>query len=122
MENGKNEKNGRNGGGTVRSDRPRDKVGDKVGGEVRRKVGGRNPKSESPGKRGGQPVLGVTMGDPAGVGPELCLRVLQESGEVGECVPVVFGDESVVRRLSRAGLSGPECRVVSLKEWERCGP
>jgi len=115
MQNEKNGWKGRNGGrGTVRSNEAKEKVRDKGKDKVRDKVGDKAREKEGP-------VLGLTMGDPAGVGPELCVRALLESGELGECVPVVFGDESVVSRLSKAGLRGPECRVVSLEEWERCG-
>jgi 4-hydroxythreonine-4-phosphate dehydrogenase len=41
------------------------------------------------------------MGDPAGIGPEICLRALQESAVLERCVPVLFGDASVLRRLSK---------------------
>jgi 4-hydroxythreonine-4-phosphate dehydrogenase len=40
------------------------------------------------------------MGDPAGVGPELCLRVLADPGLTGTCRPVVFGDAVVLRRVA----------------------
>jgi 4-hydroxythreonine-4-phosphate dehydrogenase len=67
-------------------------------------------------------VLGLTMGDPAGIGPELCLRALKEHAEAAEWTPVVFGDAGVFRRLERTGFSGPGCRVMSLAEWEKEGP
>ncbi|ACB75433.1 4-hydroxythreonine-4-phosphate dehydrogenase PdxA [Opitutus terrae] len=46
------------------------------------------------------PRIAVTMGDPAGIGPETCLRLLNnpELAQVG--VPVVFGDVGVLRRVS----------------------
>jgi 4-hydroxythreonine-4-phosphate dehydrogenase len=48
-----------------------------------------------------RPVLGLTMGDPAGIGPELCLRALGDSALRRRCVPVLFGDAEVLRRLQR---------------------
>ena len=45
-----------------------------------------------------RPVLGLTMGDPAGIGPEICLRALRDSSVLAECVPVLFGDVGVLRR------------------------
>jgi 4-hydroxythreonine-4-phosphate dehydrogenase len=48
------------------------------------------------------PVIAVTMGDPAGVGPELCLRLLRESSLLAACRPVIFGDADVLRRVSDA--------------------
>ncbi|MBM3880535.1 MAG: 4-hydroxythreonine-4-phosphate dehydrogenase PdxA [Verrucomicrobia bacterium] len=73
------------------------------------------------------------MGDPAGIGPELCLRALREPAVLAECVPVLFGDAAVVQRLlslesfSSLGLKGHEgtertkaspCRTVSLADWQ----
>lgn len=46
------------------------------------------------------PVVAVTMGDPAGVGPELCLRLLRETSILDLCRPVVFGDADVLRRVA----------------------
>ncbi|MFA6543819.1 MAG: 4-hydroxythreonine-4-phosphate dehydrogenase PdxA [Limisphaerales bacterium] len=43
------------------------------------------------------PRIAITMGDPAGVGPEICLRLLANAELARECVPVVFGDASVLR-------------------------
>lgn len=47
-----------------------------------------------------RPVIAVTMGDPAGVGPELCLRLLREPSLLALCRPVVFGDADVLRRVA----------------------
>lgn len=53
-----------------------------------------------------RPVLGLTMGDPAGIGPELCLRALRDPAVLGQCVPVLFGDAGVLQRFEKeAGLS-----------------
>ena len=42
------------------------------------------------------------MGDPAGVGPELCLKLLAaaEAGEFPDCLPVVFGSRLVLERVA----------------------
>ena len=45
-----------------------------------------------------KPIIAVTMGDPAGVGPEVCLRALNDAGVRDHCVPVVFGDSAVLKR------------------------
>lgn len=39
------------------------------------------------------------MGDPAGIGPELCLRVLADAEVNAHCVPVLFGDAGVLNRV-----------------------
>jgi 4-phospho-D-threonate 3-dehydrogenase / 4-phospho-D-erythronate 3-dehydrogenase len=46
------------------------------------------------------PRIAVTMGDPAGIGPEICLRVLQGAELAEVCVPIVFGDVTVLRRVA----------------------
>jgi 4-hydroxy-L-threonine phosphate dehydrogenase PdxA len=42
------------------------------------------------------------MGDPAGVGPELCLRTLSSPEILAQCQLVVFGHAAVLRRVSDA--------------------
>ena len=37
------------------------------------------------------------MGDPAGVGPEICLDLLADSSIADRCTPIVFGDAEVLR-------------------------
>ena len=64
------------------------------------------------------PRVAVSMGDPAGIGPEICLRLLADSRVLERFIPVVFGDGEVLARVARAcRLPGPD-RVVT----ERQGP
>ena len=55
------------------------------------------------------------MGDPAGIGPELCLRALAEPQVLAGCVPVVFGDEGTLRHVNAAsGIPLPqEVQILS---------
>jgi 4-hydroxythreonine-4-phosphate dehydrogenase len=65
------------------------------------------------------PRLAITMGDPAGVGPELCLRVLADPRVRELCVPVVFGDASILLRVAhRLGLDPPQ-QVIARADWAR---
>ncbi|TAK91919.1 MAG: hypothetical protein EPO07_19555, partial [Verrucomicrobia bacterium] len=50
-----------------------------------------------------RPILGLTMGDPAGIGPEICLRALAEKSVLEQCVPVLFGDAGVLERVAEIG-------------------
>lgn len=55
-----------------------------------------------------RPVIALTMGDPAGVGPEICLRVVADPLVLQCCVPVIFGSAAVLERVARAcGLGTP---------------
>ncbi len=62
-----------------------------------------------------RPVLALTMGDPAGIGPEICVRALTEPAVLKRCVPVLFGDAGVLARLKMA--SKVKFTTVSLQEW-----
>lgn len=42
------------------------------------------------------------MGDPAGVGPELCLRLLADPKMCELCAPIVFGSAEVLKRVGAA--------------------
>ena len=69
-----------------------------------------------------KPLIAVTMGDPAGVGPEICLQLLANE-EVREiATPVIFGDARLLARCARqTGLQALP-RIVSEIEWsEKCG-
>jgi 4-hydroxythreonine-4-phosphate dehydrogenase len=44
----------------------------------------------------GTPLLGITMGDPAGVGPEIIARARARPEVTGACRPVVIGDRGVM--------------------------
>jgi 4-hydroxythreonine-4-phosphate dehydrogenase len=42
------------------------------------------------------PIIGITMGDPVGVGPEIILRALQDQAIYEICRPMVVGDRNVL--------------------------
>lgn len=44
--------------------------------------------------------IAITMGDPAGVGPELCVRLLCESDVGDRCVPVIYGSDEILKRAA----------------------
>lgn len=45
-----------------------------------------------------QPVIGITMGDPAGIGPEIIVKALEEDIIWNTCLPFVFGDFGVMEK------------------------
>lgn len=64
-----------------------------------------------------QPRIAVTMGDPAGVGPEVCLRLLGNREVISELIPIVFGDRVVLEAVAlRTGLP-LNAAVISLDQW-----
>lgn len=59
-----------------------------------------------------RPIVGVTMGDPAGVGPEVVVRALGERDIYDRCRPLVVGDLATVERTV-AGVGLPlQTRLV----------
>lgn len=52
------------------------------------------------------PILAITMGDPAGIGPEIVVRALNHKETYNQCRPIVTGDAEVIRLAVKAlGLS-----------------
>ncbi len=51
-----------------------------------------------------RPRIAVTMGDPAGIGPELCLKMLDDPAVLGEVAPVIYGSGALLARV--AGVCG----------------
>jgi 4-phospho-D-threonate 3-dehydrogenase / 4-phospho-D-erythronate 3-dehydrogenase len=46
-----------------------------------------------------KPVIGVTMGDPAGIGPEIVLKALLSDEVRSLCTAVVYGDVALMQRM-----------------------
>ncbi len=44
------------------------------------------------------PIIGITMGDPTGIGPEIIVKALSTEEPFRACRPVVFGDREVLSR------------------------
>lgn len=47
------------------------------------------------------PVVGITMGDPAGVGPEIILKSLNNKEVYQQCRPIVIGDAKILDRAQQ---------------------
>lgn len=53
------------------------------------------------------------MGDPAGVGPEICLDLLADSSVLDFCIPIVIGDLAVLEQCAEAtGKAAPTLSIV----------
>ena len=53
-----------------------------------------------------KPILAITMGDPAGIGPEIVVRALSHESTYQKCRPIVTGDANVMRKaVSLLGLN-----------------
>lgn len=45
-----------------------------------------------------KPVIGIPMGDPSGIGPEIIIKAFQDSEIFEKCCPVVIGDITTLER------------------------
>lgn len=45
-----------------------------------------------------KPVIGITMGDASGIGPEIIVKALQSAQVYEQCKPVVIGDYKILER------------------------
>lgn len=60
-----------------------------------------------------RPVIAVTPGDPAGIGPEIVLGALGDEDVYEKCIPVIIGHAGVLRRCSEAsGISAGEIVAI----------
>lgn len=65
------------------------------------------------------PTVAVTMGDPAGIGPEIVVRALGEADVHAACRPVVVGDPRIIARAAEL-VKGP-LRVRSVQDARGAG-
>jgi 4-hydroxythreonine-4-phosphate dehydrogenase len=67
------------------------------------------------------PLIGITMGDPTGIGPEIILKTLSLEAPFQFCRPVVLGDEGVLSRTADflgLGLAVEETTEIPLNGYE----
>ncbi len=60
-----------------------------------------------------KPVIGIPMGDPAGIGPEIILKALAEDEIYDICTPVVIGSADVLNKIERVVKSGLKLNKIS---------
>jgi len=48
-----------------------------------------------------KPRIGITMGDPAGIGPEVVLKAAAESEVGAACIPIIIGDAQLLAHNAR---------------------
>ncbi len=64
-----------------------------------------------------KPIVGITMGDPAGNGPEITIKALAHKDLYDRCKPIVVGDaqilEQATRFVNRADINIHVCEKVS---------
>src|ERR1043166_4930533 len=60
-----------------------------------------SPSNPGPRPRRVLPRIGITMGDPAGIGPEVVLKAVAEEEVRRACIPVIIGDAQLLAHTAR---------------------
>lgn len=60
-----------------------------------------------------KPIIGITMGDPSGIGPEIVVRVVENPEVRDRCITVVIGDPEVMDQAIRLNKSSLGVNVIS---------
>ncbi|UCD70795.1 MAG: 4-hydroxythreonine-4-phosphate dehydrogenase PdxA [Syntrophobacterales bacterium] len=61
-------------------------------------------------------IIGITMGDPVGIGPEIIVKALAQTEVFTSCKPLVFGDANVLKEANRV-LNSP-CTINPVRTAE----
>src|SRR5215510_7863954 len=56
---------------------------------------------DAPHSPAARPRVGITMGDPAGIGPEVVLKAVAEEEVRAVCQPIIIGDAQVLAHNAR---------------------
>jgi 4-hydroxythreonine-4-phosphate dehydrogenase len=60
-----------------------------------------------------KPVIGIPLGDPAGIGPEIVVKALSEKEIFEKCRPLVVGDKEVIKQALKFCRLDMELNVVT---------
>lgn len=59
-----------------------------------------------------KPYIGITMGDAAGIGPEIIVKALQEKSIYEQCCPVVIGDAKILEKAIQVTKSEASLHII----------
>ena len=66
-----------------------------------------------------KPIVGITMGDPAGSGPEITIKALADPEQYSYCRPIVVGDVKVMEQAKK--FVGREDIVIQMQHVDGAG-
>ena len=77
-------------------------------------MAGKSAKGEPPTGERRVPLVAITMGDPAGVGPEIAVKALADERVQRACRPLLVGSAEVLADAAR--IVGSAARIVALDD------
>jgi 4-hydroxythreonine-4-phosphate dehydrogenase len=69
---------------------------------------------------GGKPILGITMGDPSGIGPEISVKALGQAKVYEICRPLIIGDAGVMERAAREAVKRQDIVIHPVSSVGEC--
>src|SRR6476469_1508999 len=66
-----------------------------------------------------RPVIGLTLGDPAGIGPEIVVKSLLDSSLFDIARPIIFGNAAALEAARELVPGAPSVRIVTSVESAR---
>ena len=63
-----------------------------------------------------KPIIGITMGDPAGIGPEVVVKAVTDEKVKQICYPLVFGSDGIIFSAAKSFLKNATLRKIVLLE------
>ena len=57
-----------------------------------------------------RPIVGITMGDPAGTGPEISIKALADPAQYEFCRPLIIGDADIMEQ-AKGFVGHPEIKI-----------
>jgi 4-hydroxythreonine-4-phosphate dehydrogenase len=67
-----------------------------------------------------KPILGITMGDPSGCGPEITIKALGHREVYETCRPVVIGDARVLEKAAREAVKRQDMIIHPVSSVKEC--
>lgn len=67
-----------------------------------------------------KPIIGITMGDPSGIGPEIIIKALGDPAVYKKCRPFVIGNELILRKT--AGSLGIDIDIAKNPDLKQFSP
>ena len=61
-----------------------------------------------------KPILGITMGDPASIGPEITVKALSDPAIYEKCSPIIIGDAAVME--AAVGIVGKNVKINAVSD------
>jgi len=67
-----------------------------------------------------KPILGITMGDPSGIGPEIAVKALCSESVYNTCRPLLIGDASVIEKAVKEAVKRYDITIHPVSSVKEC--